>query len=439
MSRIKDSTPCTKSELDLFYTLPTNTSIIRSNNIQYLSDKNNSHDNFEIILTRSSEYTDLNEIFLQLDIEIPGFNDEKIKIENEKKEIVEEARECSIINNLGHSLFDRIEFKLSYDQKPDVAIEFDPHYYYKAYLLNLLNYSDEIKNTYLQNGIWEKDEANKFDLITNTGYTNRKNIFKECKEKYTLFFPLHIDFLNSNRLLIPKVDLKFKFVRSDNKFLFMGKHYNKMTLNINKASLWCRRCEITSDVVDAHNYAILSSPVKYPFKQNKIITHNVDNGLKEFTAKTTYTYTPNKIVSGFVLDSAFNGDEKNPYNFQHFHVEEIIYTVDSQITTLKMNPEINDCSHVYNSIFQSLNILNQGSNGITKNDFLGGNCLFCFNLNPDKGCDDQFNQLKTSQVSITFKFSKNTPAKLKLISLLEYDNQININNKGEISFDYQLA
>lgn len=437
---IKNSVPCTKSELDLFYTLPTNTSIIRSKNVRYpcQSSLKGDEKKIEISITAGAEYTDLNEVYLELEIEIPGFSQSKVKIIGDMNETSEEDTDCSVINNFGHSLFDCIELTIV-REKNFKTVESEFYYHYKAYLLNLLNFSEDVKNTYLQNGIWEKDEAEKFEDKSNQGYINRRKIFLEGKEKSTLIFPLHLDFLNSNRFLIPQTELKFILKRNEDKFVLMGSHYDSFKVKIKDANIWARRCEISQSVLNAHEHAITSSPVKYPIKQNRIIQNYVEKGISNFTAKTFLSYIPNKIVAGFVLDSSFNGDHKNPYNFQHFDVSEVILTVDSKNYELRMNAADNDCTLAYHSIFQSLNIFNQGSIGVTKKDFMGGNCFFCFNLNPDKGCDEQFNQLVSGNVYLTFKFSKQTPEKLRLISLLEYDNQININNKGEIDFDYYLS
>lgn len=73
-----------------------------------------------------------------------------------------------------------------------------------------------------------------------------------------------------------------------------------------------------------------------------------------------------------------------------------------------------------------------------KSDYFRGNCLFCFNLSPDKGCSDQFNTIRTGSIQMKLNFKENVDKKLRLISIMEYDNQININKKMEVNFDYDL-
>ena len=69
MLSIKGSNACTKSELDLFYSLPTNTSITCSNytNIT-LANLSGEEPSFEINVSGTDECTDLSDIYLKLEI-----------------------------------------------------------------------------------------------------------------------------------------------------------------------------------------------------------------------------------------------------------------------------------------------------------------------------------------------------------------------------------
>ena len=71
MNRIKNSGECCKSELDLFYTVPTNTSIQSSSYTTVSSNPLMGHEeNFQININESDEYTDLSDIYLKLEVEI---------------------------------------------------------------------------------------------------------------------------------------------------------------------------------------------------------------------------------------------------------------------------------------------------------------------------------------------------------------------------------
>lgn len=440
---INNSQPCSKSELDLFYTLPTNTSIISSNITTFpvASPLDGSEDSFSIIIPENSEYTDLNDIFLELEITIPGISDLKVAVpKNDLKpeegmEMVDKV--CAPINNFGHSLFRSIELSIGTSLNKKL-IESNNSYAYKAYLLNLLNFPEEVKSSYLGLGMWEKDEAGKFNDKTNTAFAGRLARFGK-KNTHKLLFPLHLDLFNSNRFLMSKCGLTITFKKNDDKFLLMGDHFNKYQVKIMRANILARRCSINPSIVTAHQNAMQLAPIKYPIKQNRIFTAHIEAGRQDFTPPAFLTTIPNKIVIGLVRDSAYQGDALNPYNFEHFNLQKITLTLDSQEQSLKLDADNNDCVQPYHAIFQSLNLYNQGSIDLTQKDFLGGNCLYCFNLNPDKGCSEQFNNIRSGSMVFHLLFDKPLDFKTRMICLLEFDNQLNINHKGEVSYDHVLS
>jgi hypothetical protein len=436
MTSFKNSQACSKSELDLFYTLPTNTSIIKSNIMVFptINPLGGNEDTFTIEIPPTEEYTDLNDIFLELEINIKGISTTTKRDTGNTKDI---PLSVAPINNFAHSIFRNIELSIGTGLKKTI-IESGNYYPYKAYLLNLLNFSKEIKDTSMGLGLWITDESVKFDDSTNTGFINRRKALTEGKDFIKLIAPIHMDLLNSNRFLLSRHGLTFTFKRSDDKFSLMGDDFNKLSVNVMKANILARRCIINPSVVSAHQNASQLSTIKYPIKQSRINVAYINPGRTDFTPPSFLTTIPNKIVVGMVEDSAYNGNAKNPFNFQNFDVTKITLTIDSQDQCIRLDKSKNDCSEAYHAMFQSLNLYNQGSMGLTQQDFMGGNCLYCFNLNPDKGCEEQFNQLKSGSVVLKFEFSKLTDVAIKVIIFMEYDNQINIDNKGEVYFDHIL-
>ncbi len=66
MQKIKDSIECCKSELDLFYTLPTNRSILSSSYITISSNPLlGTEENIHVDIPGSEEYTDLSDMFFK--------------------------------------------------------------------------------------------------------------------------------------------------------------------------------------------------------------------------------------------------------------------------------------------------------------------------------------------------------------------------------------
>ena len=453
MNCIKNSGECLKSELDLFYSVPTNTSIISS---AYTTVSSNpllgNEENFQININGSEEYTDLSDIYLELEIAIT--NNEQF---DESKFLI------GPINNLAHSLFKRVELSIGCGLNRKLVEVGNSHYAYKAYLLNLLNYGVEAKEGWMQSGLFYMDTSGEFnntamnsietkslksedsDIINvympksaNKGFLERRQNFIDGKGKIKLIIPLHCDFLHTNKFLLNNIGLYFEFERNKDSFLLMGSD-KSFKIKIKKADIMVRKCQINDTIKIAHRKALEISDIKYPIKQNKIMVSVIDDGTQEHTITTLGSYIPNKIICGLVNDSAYNGTfDKNPFNFELFNLQSITLIINDSVKIIKMNEYINDISEGYHSLCESLNMYGQSNSVIKKSEYLRGNCFFCFNTSPDKGCNDQFNTIRTGTVQIILNFKENTDKKLRLISFLEFDNQININKKMEINFDYDL-
>ena len=443
MSFIKNSTGCFKSELDVFLTNPTNTSILKSNVTIYPTHTplDGNEDQFIIEVPPNSEYIDPAGIFLEIDVKIPAINAKlKTPDPSDDKIINESAYEISVINNFAQSLFRMIELAVGTGLKK-YTIEAENFYPYMSYLSNLLNCPEDIKKSWLRLGMWEADTPGKWaDFTDNEGFKKRLEIFtnKGTKDTCKFIIPLNLSFLQSNRLLLSRFGLTFTFKATDDKFLLMGKHYERFHVKIMKAKLHVRRCSINPSIISAHQNVLQNSPAKYPIKQQKIFVSPIEKGRREFTPPTFLQAFPTQLVVCMVRDSAFIGDKHSPWNFEHFNLSKITLTHDSTEIVQHINPTKMDCVEAYHNLQQSLNLYNKGSNGITQEDFLGGSAVYIFNLDPDKGCEEQFNQVKTGNLSLKLEFDTDTPELIRMICYMTFDNQLNLDNEGNAYYDYHL-
>ena len=165
MHCIQNSGECCKSELDLFYSVPTNTSIQSS---AYTTVSSNpllgNEENFQIHISGSDEYIDLSDIYLKLEVEIKK-NDNDFK---------EEDFKTGPINNFAHSLFKKIELSIGCGLNRKLVEVGSSHYAYKAYLLNLLNYGSDAKEGWMQSGLFNMDESGQFNNIAMESFIAKK-------------------------------------------------------------------------------------------------------------------------------------------------------------------------------------------------------------------------------------------------------------------------
>lgn len=90
------------------------------------------------------------------------------------------------------------------------------------------------------------------------------------------------------------------------------------------------------------------------------------------------------------------------------------------------------------SLYQALSSLGQNKAiDISKEDFIGGYCLWGYDLTPDQGSEEiQLHPIKTGNVRLELQFANPLPSVINVIVYAEFDNQITINSLREVITDY---
>ena len=88
-----------------------------------------------------------------------------------------EDLDTSIANNILHSIFSQVQVKL----KDTVISHPSSNYSYRAYLENILNFSYEAKNTWMETQGWIQDQPEKFEVKENKGFVKRKALIAANK------------------------------------------------------------------------------------------------------------------------------------------------------------------------------------------------------------------------------------------------------------------
>ena len=99
----------------------------------------------------SDAYIDLSETYLSLKVSIR----KKDVADNTKSTEFKEDDKIGPVNNFMHSMFSQVEVKFN-----STSIENSNSFYpYRAYIENLLNYDEGLKNSFLQNELFYDDTA----------------------------------------------------------------------------------------------------------------------------------------------------------------------------------------------------------------------------------------------------------------------------------------
>lgn len=282
------------------------------------------------ITPRGNQYIQLNQIRLYVKGQVVHkFSETAIDLEDG----------VGVCNLLPNALFQSIDVDIGGRQINELQ---NTNLGYKAYLETLLSYSVDSKKGHLSASGWEPDSAGhfadlKFGENTVDDYTiNTQNVGligrrKSLDRIWDYMIPLHCDFLNTERLLPPGVDLTLRLTRSDkDSFMLMhntdpGESGTPYMIKLLDLKLYVPYITVTQAIVDRHISMIRELPVLLPIKKTEITVHHFGAGASNIYMSNLFqNRLPKTLIMGFLASDSFNGVvSSNPFEFKHFDVNHV--------------------------------------------------------------------------------------------------------------------
>lgn len=422
-----------KAELDLFSQRPVQTDILESNYVYFYPLVNPSGNDgpIEFELPPNSNFLDLNDLSLGVEVEVKNGNAN-----------LAAAAEVAPVNNWLHSLFSDVTCFLD-----DTLIEGGSHLYpYKAYLSNLLLYGEAAKKYQLQTSGWAKDTAGQFEAAAaNTGFATRKSWIAESK-KCELEGPLQLDICQQGKLLLDKVKLRLKFIRSKAEFNLIsrgeGEAQVKASVNITRAYIKVRQVTISSDRVNQIENALTHQNAIYPIQRTQMYTFTIPQGMQTFTQENLFhNRRPKMLLVGLVDNQDFNGRYAgNPFLFRHKRLNHIGLYIDGKPTPqIPLTPDFTNQHFVeeYRNLQRVVQLTDaDGDIGISKNDFANGYTLYAYLLSPDGQVAGSAQPIQTGNIRLEMKFSQGLNRAVNVVCMAVYDDEIQISRMRNVMVNY---
>ncbi|KAK7576271.1 hypothetical protein V9T40_012557 [Parthenolecanium corni] len=428
---------CMKSELDIFTLPPTQTSIEKSDWVEYKPVSALTDDgpiDFSIP-GFGEEYLDLSHTLLYVKVKIVNVNGANLAAPSANAPV-----NVAPVNNFLHSLFDQVDVFLN--QK--LVSSSTNNYMYRAYIEALLNYGTDSKNTHLTNALYYPDTSGKMiNFATNTGLAKRK-LLAAMSAPIELLGPIHCDVMNMEKYLINGVEVKLKFVRTRDSFSVMAAEGN-YKVKILDACLKIRKVKINPAILLAHSKNLERFNAKYPITRVETKVATISTGLASFSCNNIIMgQIPKRIIIGFVSNRTYNGDfTNNPYNFEHFQLNHLCLYVDGQqVPSKPLQPDYanNIYSECYNTLFTGTDIFygNSYNHNITKEDYIGGYTLYAFDLTSDLSASNNghWNLIRHGSIMVDLKFAVPLAEAVNMILYAEFDNVIEIDKRRNVSIDF---
>lgn len=430
----KSSLECAKSELDLLHTPETQAMILSGRWVDYHPISVLTGDGpVEFKVSGSAEeYNDISQTYLYLESKVLTDSGEALTEDTKKK--------IAPANLFMHSLFSQVDVLLN-----DTLVTSSVNTYaYRSMIETLLNYGEDSKNTHLTASLFYKDTPGQMNSLNeNVGWVARNSLMGKSKT-IDMFGRIHADIFHQDRYLLNNVEMRVKLIRSRPGFCLIGDGTVNGKVDITKAVLFVRKVRINPDVMLAHASVLEKSTAKYPIRRVEtkaitlpaqifnIVQDNISNGP-----------LPNRVVLGLVSSEAYNGAlTKNPYNFHHFNLKKVAFSVDGEdvpYKALDLDFENNNFIMGYYSLFTGTDkSVYDSGNFIKREEYPKGYTLFAFDLTGDLCNGDHFNLVRSGNLRLNLQFASALQEPVTCIIYLEYQNLIEINKNRQIIFDYNV-
>ena len=429
--------PCTKSELQLFEGRPVQTVLEHAQWVDVHPLNNVSSGNAPIEFSINSspdEYLDLNDMMLYLRCKVVKADGSDVA--------TAEASTAAPVNNWMHSLFSDVKLCFGSTQ-----IEGGVHMYqYKAYLKNLLQFSNASKKEQLLASGFIKDTAGKFSVAaTNAGHKTRLASVAGSKS-VDLCGPLCLDMAHQGKYLISQVDVNIKLVRSKSEFHLMSSADNDTSrVQIEDAVLYVRRVKVSPGTIMEHEKQLLSQNALYPIQHTQMSTYTIPAGsLSHIRDGLFRGHMPKMVIFGMVDNKAYNGDIKSsPFEFKHNDVCHIaLYREGVTVPFRPLTPDFSKdlCVREYvQGLVQGLELYNRDESiGISLNEYSeGGYTLFAFNLTPDLALVGHAQPYIDGNLRLELKFNKALPSSINVVIMAIFDGKVEITRQRQALVDYK--
>ncbi|KAL3085526.1 hypothetical protein niasHS_006974 [Heterodera schachtii] len=293
-------------------------------------------------LFSDSQYCDLSKTYMYLLTSIERKNAAGEWVPTD--DAIEEDRHVGVIQNFGSSFIRSLKVNISGVEVFDSSI----YYHYRAYIMQELGYSHEIRKAFHEAGCYYSDE-NSQDSYSNKGFTSRVQRFSNGKHCETMV-KLNFDLARQNTLLLNNQDVVFTIHRNSDSFLLLTPRWKtvidevkdaqgnivtaaRVTWHDSKAEyrirlhdmrLYLRTVDVTSSLNVAISRQLESTPAKYALRKVEMRSIFLGTGRTELSHNVFTSTLPRRLICTFVSTGAYSGARHlSPFNFEHANVRSI--------------------------------------------------------------------------------------------------------------------
>lgn len=352
---------------------------------------------------------------------------------------------CSIINNIGHSLFSKVSAKLGNREVSSLA-----HYPYISYLNTRLNFSKATLDSYGRVFGWYPDVTgdnatlNSTDSLNNVSLAARRGWFaRTAGNSLDLIIHPFSPLFMLNKIILPFIPLSVRLERVSNHQFYLqyptpgGGETVDYRIKINSAIFYTQYLELTPEYSIGLEQMLTRNikPVTYKMPEPQLLTFNVAPNIPSFNIHNMFNGSvPDKILVMFVTAAAFNGDHlQNPYNFINADVRSIgLYRngIPFPHPPIEVNFGTKDYALAFHSTLTALMAPSPVGPSLPLDEFVSGTTIFAFDTSPDSSATQMSNLLnRTTNMRLEVTFG--TAPTVALVCLVYFERELRVSVDGQ--------
>jgi len=405
------STPASKTELELFSVPPTQTAIDSYYEVGIRPSATlDGSTTYDFNIPASDDYTDLSETMIHV-----------VGRVQKGGVALAETDTASVCQGFANALFEQIQFYLN---GVNIAPSNNLHHY-QCFLEDFLfkHPSD------VDHGSLMIDSSSTLSAIT--------------KKEFDLFFPLHISLAQQNTLLISGIPIAVRLKRNPAYFGIMGgsKEYQ---FKIQDISIHIRRVKLFPDVQVAIEEGLKKSPCNYFTTRNEVRHFIINSGQSMARLENLFNgVLPRRIFVGFVRAESFTGGGNAfPFYFSDCGINFITSFANGvQVPSIPYTPDFTSAKYMreFVSLFRFSNQHHAHPQiQACYIKYTNGHTLFCFDYTPDSSIGAETGTLslvKRGTISLEVKFANPLTGNINMIVFAQFDSVIQIDQYRNVTID----
>ena len=344
------------------------------------------------------------------------------------------------IQNFLHSIFSGVRFTIN---GRDLMNE--PNYSFVAYVENLLSYDAKTRKTFGRTFHWIEDGSGVLDTAdvanaTPADVTFRKSLIAGSRQ-IEMIGRLNIPFLSQDRYLSPGNTFRLCLTKADPSFCMVRTEAgaDQYKLDFQTCELMMDQVKVHPGIVSAHQRLHMSGhTLKYPINTTASQSFTIPRDHRDARVNLMINQQkPMRIFIGFLNHNARNGTyDTSPFKFQHFGLKSIGLDIDGRPVPnkpIEMNfPGKSFTTPYFNLARATGKAFTNSDHGITPEKFAKGYSIFVFDLTPDHCERGGVHLIRNCSITLNLSFDGELTETISVFMLAERDDLVEIDEQRTV-------